>query len=271
MVVVTATLFTWSCMGDLEVPSDHNIKIFQFAENVGDSTMALLGDLDAGEINIVKSYYTERTTANFAFSTQGENVKAYLDDSLLVENIITANFENLNADSLYYKHTLRTIAEDGNFREYTIWISYLPVVRHDQFKQDLADIDAYIADNIADSVIKHWSGIRYVLHHQGNGISPLRSDFITANYHGYLLDSTTFDSGTLTNQKLLDLIPGWQVMFPLLNSSFIEDVDNPGQDTGTADQVTMFLPSDLGYGDNETASISANSVLVFDARLVRVQ
>ncbi|QJD95878.1 FKBP-type peptidylprolyl isomerase [Mucilaginibacter robiniae] len=96
------------------------------------------------------------------------------------------------------------------------------------------------------------SGVYYSIVKQGTGTYPTLSSSITATYTGKLLDGTTFDSGTITNNPLNRLIAGWQIGVPYINSG---------------GQIILFIPSAYGYGNVAQTKIPANSVLVFSINL----
>lgn len=88
---------------------------------------------------------------------------------------------------------------------------------------------------------------------EGNGAEVTENTYgIVANYTGWLLDGTQFDSswdrGTPAEFALSGVIKGWQEGLV-------------GHTVGS--QVLLVVPPDLGYGDQESGSIPANSTLVF--------
>lgn len=87
---------------------------------------------------------------------------------------------------------------------------------------------------------------------QGSGAEVQESGTVKAHYTGWLLDGTQFDSswdsGAPIDFPLSNVIQGWQQGLA-------------GQKVGS--QVLLVIPPDLGYGDQESGSIPANSTLVF--------
>lgn len=127
------------------------------------------------------------------------------------------------------------------------------------FNADTTAIRAYIVKNNIPAV-KHESGIFYQIIAPGTGTVEYKpSTIVTANYSGRLLGSTaTFDS---TEGKepvdfaLGGVITGWQIGVPLI------------QKGGT---IRLIIPSYYGYGNRNTGSIPANSILDFNVTLVNV-
>ncbi len=87
---------------------------------------------------------------------------------------------------------------------------------------------------------------------QGAGAPVEAGQTLTVQYSGWLWDGTPFDSswerGSATTFPLSNVIQGWQQGLV-------------GQTVGS--QVLLVIPPALGYGDQESGSIPANSTLIF--------
>lgn len=127
-----------------------------------------------------------------------------------------------------------------------------------QFTADTTAIRAYIVKNDIPA-LKHESGIFYQIIAPGTGsIVYNQNTTVTANYAGRVLGSaTTFDktNGTPASFALGRVIAGWQIGVPLIQKG---------------GSIRLFIPSYYGYGNSNTGSIPANSVLDFDIELVDV-
>ncbi len=125
-----------------------------------------------------------------------------------------------------------------------------------QKKKDQELIQKYIKENQL-STKKTASGIHYVIEKQGKGTSPDVSSNVRVHYEGTLLDGKVFDSsyqrGEPIEFPLRNVIKGWQESVPLLK---------PGG------KGKFLIPSHLAYGQRDTPSIPANSVLVFTIELL---
>ncbi len=124
-------------------------------------------------------------------------------------------------------------------------------------QEDIDDeiIQQYLSDNSIDAT-KDDSGIYYIITEEGTGDHPDINSEVTVRYKGYLTDGTVFDETTGNSTAtfpLSGLIRGWQIGIPKLKQG---------------GKGTFFIPSDLGYGDQATGNIPANSVLIFDIELV---
>ena len=98
-------------------------------------------------------------------------------------------------------------------------------------------------------------GFFYIINSTGTGDKPTICSSVTVNYVGKLLDGTTFDSGNNSSFSLSGLITGWQEGIPLIA---------PGG------KITLYLPPTLAYGSSGVGSIPANSNLIFEIDLVKV-
>lgn len=103
-----------------------------------------------------------------------------------------------------------------------------------------------------------------------NGISPLFTDTVSVYYRGKLINGTVFDqnySGDLDTEVHVPthfalqadqtdgLIVGWITALQYMKEG---------------DRVELYIPANLGYGDQSQSSIPANSVLIFDLKLEKV-
>ncbi|GAB3883597.1 FKBP-type peptidyl-prolyl cis-trans isomerase [Spirosoma agri] len=98
-------------------------------------------------------------------------------------------------------------------------------------------------------------GFYYTIQSPGSGTKPTVCSNVTVNYTGKLTNGTTFDSGTGISFGLNQLIVGWQEGIPLVA---------PGG------SITLYLPPSLAYGPQEQNNIPANSILIFQIDLVKV-
>jgi len=130
----------------------------------------------------------------------------------------------------------------------------------DQAAVDEQIIQTYIQDNSLNAQTGA-EGLYYVIKEPGSGANPTLDSLIVVNYEGFLLDGTKFDSSIDRGEPgvfpLGGLIPGWQLGLPLLKEG---------------GEMTLLLPSTLGYGNNPPAnsSIPPNAVLRFEVELLDV-
>ncbi len=98
-------------------------------------------------------------------------------------------------------------------------------------------------------------GFYYSVQSPGTGDKPTVCSNVTVNYKGQLTNGTSFDSGNGISFGLNQLIIGWQEGIPLIA---------PGG------SITLYLPPSLAYGSQAQSGIPANSILVFQIDLLKI-
>lgn len=96
----------------------------------------------------------------------------------------------------------------------------------------------------------------------GTGVVAENGKKITVNYTGYLSDGTKFDSS---------LDRGVPFEFTLGVGQVIKGWEVGIQGMKVGGKRTIIVPPEFGYGDREIGSIPANSTLIFDVELLKVQ
>ena len=105
------------------------------------------------------------------------------------------------------------------------------------------------------------SGLGYKVNRVGptSGLHPRLGDQVRVGYEGRLTDGTVFDSSASNGGPLVmtvgQLVPGWNEALQLMR---------PGDDW------TLYVPPALGYGDQPSGPIPANSVMVFRLQLLAI-
>jgi FKBP-type peptidyl-prolyl cis-trans isomerase len=138
------------------------------------------------------------------------------------------------------------------------------VVPNVPVEADIATIDEYLKTHGITNVVEDTTGLRYVIHTLGTGVTPTLSNCIRTTYRGYLLNGSEFDSNTTGFKTLLGtsyLILGWRIAF---------------QHFPKGTKATMYIPSGYAYQTQErqdangNVTIPPNSILVFDVELLDV-
>ena len=111
-----------------------------------------------------------------------------------------------------------------------------------------------------DGVKTTATGLQYKVEKEGKGAKPTKSDSVTVNYEGRLLDGTVFDSSYERKEPVTfnvsDVIPGWVEGLQLMNEG---------------SKYTLYIPSNLAYGETGAPpSIPPNATLTFDVELLKV-
>jgi FKBP-type peptidyl-prolyl cis-trans isomerase len=105
------------------------------------------------------------------------------------------------------------------------------------------------------------SGLEYKILSPGDkkAVSPALTDQVTVQYRGKLLDGTEFDSSYSrdkpTSFPVKGIIKGWQEALILMK---------PGA------KWQLWIPADLGYGNNPRPGIPSGSTLAFEVELVSI-
>ena len=126
---------------------------------------------------------------------------------------------------------------------------------------NVAKENQFLADNAKKSgVMTTESGLQYIIKEAGSVVKPGPQDTVMVRYKGTLLDGTVFDEVPEGAEPIMltlnRVIPGWQEGLQLI---------------GEGGKATLYIPSELGYGERGAQGIEPNSTLVFDVELVEVR
>jgi FKBP-type peptidyl-prolyl cis-trans isomerase FkpA len=120
-------------------------------------------------------------------------------------------------------------------------------------------IEDYIAAKGITNAQSTASGLYYIIQNPGDDTHPNLNSIITVKYQGYLTDGTLFDAtatGATYTSPLYNLVAGWQEGLPLI---------------GVGGKITLLCPSALGYGSQAKTKIPANSVILFNIDLIKIE
>jgi FKBP-type peptidyl-prolyl cis-trans isomerase len=134
------------------------------------------------------------------------------------------------------------------------------------FKRKLAEKkkaqnEAFLIENESkDTVTVLGSGVQYEVLEEGSGnVHPSIKDWVSAHYHGTLIDGKVFDSSVDRNKvatfKLNNLIQAWQQVVPLMVAG---------------DKWRVVVPPSMGYGERQEGKIPSNSILIFELELIAI-
>ncbi len=102
------------------------------------------------------------------------------------------------------------------------------------------------------------SGLHYIVKVPGNFPRPSENSTVTVHYTGKLINGYVFettDGQQPVQFSLNNVIEGWKEGLQLF---------------GVGGKGTLIIPSYLGYGGTIMPGIPANSVLIFDIHLIKV-
>jgi len=103
------------------------------------------------------------------------------------------------------------------------------------------------------------SGLRMIIHKEGNGKIPLPGQTVTVHYTGLLENGSQFDSSHDRGQPFSfqlgqgRVIKGWDEALALMSKG---------------EKRTLIIPPDIGYGARGQRSIPPNSTLIFEVELI---
>lgn len=124
---------------------------------------------------------------------------------------------------------------------------------------EIANLQAWVNANRPMAIFNS-GGFYYEIITTGSGtVTPAVCSKVTVKYAGYLTSgfkfTSTAEETNPTTFTLGGLIAGWQLGIPLIKKG------------GT---INLYLPPSLGYGASASASIPANSILLFTVQLIEV-
>ena len=116
--------------------------------------------------------------------------------------------------------------------------------------------EEFLAKNILkNDVDSTASGLQYTIIAAGAEEKIQPQDTVWVNYKGTLLDGTVFDENDSTEFVANRVIRGWTEGLGLL---------------GEGGKATLYIPSNLAYGERGNRNIAPNSTLIFDVEVLKV-
>jgi len=122
---------------------------------------------------------------------------------------------------------------------------------------------AYLKNNAGlEGVVTSESGLQYKVVQAGidNGAAAAPGQGIAANYHGFFINGDVFDSSYNRGQPLEGPSNG-----------FIKGWNEALGEMKVCEARTLYINSDLAYGDNGRSSIPGGATLLFHMQLLAVQ
>lgn len=142
----------------------------------------------------------------------------------------------------------------------TIMQNYMMKVHQAKAQKNLEEGKKFLAENSKkEGVVTLPSGLQYKVLKEGEGQSPTINDEVTCHYRGTFIDGRVFDSsydrGEPAHFAVNGVIKGWTEALQLMK---------PGS------KWMLYIPAELGYGEQNIPGIEPNSVLIFEVELLSV-
>ncbi len=128
-------------------------------------------------------------------------------------------------------------------------------------KKNIADGKIFVDEKVSENKnIKGTdSGLHYEIHTAGSDVKPTATDQVKVHYEGKLIDGSVFDSSIARGEPITfglnQVIKGWTEGLQLI---------------GEGGKVTLYIPSDIAYGNTDQSSIPGGSTLVFEVELITI-
>ncbi|MXV38728.1 hypothetical protein GO491_08605 [Flavobacteriaceae bacterium Ap0902] len=107
------------------------------------------------------------------------------------------------------------------------------------------------------------SGLAYKVIEEGSGEKVQLGDKVKVKYTGKTIDGTVFDSTDKNNG-------GEAIEFPLQQGGLIPGWIEGLQLMSKGSKYTLYIPAELGYGNQQSGTIEPGSTLIFDIEVVDV-
>ena len=115
------------------------------------------------------------------------------------------------------------------------------------------------ANGKKEGVVTTDSGLQYKIIEPGNDVKPGPKDTVWVRYKGTLIDGTVFDEvgedADPIHLTLNRVVSGWTEGLQLI---------------GEGGKIQLYLPAELGYGEQGNQTIGPNAALIFDVELTKV-
>lgn len=120
--------------------------------------------------------------------------------------------------------------------------------------------EKFLADNKKkDGIFETPSGLQYRIVEPGSEQKPGPQDTVWVRYKGSLIDGTVFDEvpedAEPIRLTLNRVVQGWTEGLQLV---------------GEGGKIDLFIPADLGYGEQGNQAIPGNSALIFNVELTKI-
>lgn len=141
--------------------------------------------------------------------------------------------------------------------------NFLTKVKDAEGKKNLEEGMKFLEENAKkEGVISDPAGFQYKINQEGTGVYPTETDIVRVHYKGSFLDGKEFNSSYKDNNNqpiefpLKGVIRGWTLGL---------------QKIKVGGKITLWLPSELAYGERGSGPIGPNQLLVFEVELLDIK
>lgn len=211
------------------------------------------------------------TSCNTRSSITGTKVKT-AEDSLAYSLGIASYFyymtDSVNIDPVFFAKGMIDAEKGKNTLDEQAAQGYVMVYMQKRqaekmkklYGKNIDEGEKFLAENKKrEGVQETASGLQYEVIKMGTGPKPGPEDVVRVDYTGTLIDSTKFDSsvdrGTPAEFGVNQVIKGWQEGLQLMP---------------VGSKFRLYIPYELGYGENGTGPIPPYSTLIFDVDLLDI-
>ena len=114
----------------------------------------------------------------------------------------------------------------------------------------------FLTQNVQrEEVSETESGLQYRIIEEGTGDTPTENSRVRINYKGSYTNDYIFDQANNSTFLLRDTVQGFREGVQLI---------------GEGGTIEMWIPSEIGYGDNTPSTILPGAVLVFEVDLIEL-
>ena len=186
--------------------------------------------------------------------TLGENIAQQFADSIELEHFVLGASDGLSGSE-------RLVGLPEGQRSLAALNEKRKTSQAAKAEQATSEGARFMADNAGRvEVVALASGLQYEVLTPGNGPMPKATDTVVTHYHGTLVNGVVFDSsverGEPATFPVNRVIAGWTEALQLM---------------AVGSKWRLYIPPELAYGTRSQASIPANSTLIFEVELLRIQ
>lgn len=199
--------------------------------------------------------------------TAGIQIAELVNERMIpsIENVLKDGDMKLNREK-FIAGFIASLNKDTAIFEQSAASSYYETTMKAANNEKAARLKAagakFLAENAKkDGVVTTASGLQYKVITKGDGPIPTASQEVKVKYEGKLIDGTIFDSSykrsdPVTKFRCNQVIKGWTEALTMMP---------------VGSTWELYIPSELGYGEQDMGKIKPYSTLIFKVELVGIE